>query len=59
MKNFISKQGARSDAALVWPIQKYELIAGYGCAFAASNHGQPLATAATLSGHCSQAEEKQ
>jgi hypothetical protein len=59
MKNFIFKLGARSDAALIWSIQKYELNAGYGCTFAASNHGQRLVTAATLSDHSSQAEEKQ
>ena len=59
MKNFIFKLGARLDAALIWSIQEYELNAGHECAFAASKHGQPLVTAATLSDHSSQAEEKQ
>jgi hypothetical protein len=59
MRNFIFKPGARSDAALICSIQKYELNAGYECAFVVSNHGQRLVTAATLSSHSSQAEEKQ
>jgi hypothetical protein len=58
-KNFIFNLGARADAALIWSIQKYELNAGYGRAFAASNHGQRVITAATLSDHYSQTEEKQ
>jgi len=61
MKNFIFKLGARLDAALIWSIQEYELNAGsgYGCAFAGSNHGQRLVTAAALSDHSSRAEEQQ